>query len=56
MENEKKNYSFSAENENENETGSKQIKQQDIVMKFSIKSSATVLTFNAKYKKYNTKL
>jgi len=30
----KKNYSFSAKNENE--TGSKQIKQQRIIMKFSI--------------------
>jgi len=42
-----KNYSFSAENENG--TGSKQIMQQHIIMKFSILSSATVLTFNAKY-------
>jgi len=41
-ENEKR-YSFSAENETE----SNQIKQQHMIMKFSVWSSATVLTFSA---------
>ena len=44
-ENEKR-YSFSAENENETE--SNQIKHQHMIIKFSVWSSATVLTFNAK--------
>jgi len=42
-ENEKR-YSFSAKNENE----SNQIKQQHMIMKLSVWSFATVLTFNAK--------